>query len=86
MKIETKFGLREIVCTHQKRIGDRTIPDLIGEVVIIQVSSLSDGKPIYFVRLTDGQILPFAETDLIGDPEFDQEAGAYPKHETEGDG
>ena len=77
MKIETKFGLREIVVTRQKRMGDRIIPDLIGEVVTIQVSALVNGEPIYFVRMTEGQILPFTESDLIGDPDFDQEKGAY---------
>lgn len=78
MQISTKFGLREIVTTHQKRIGDRIIPDLIGEVVSIQVSTLPEGI-IYFVRVTGGQILPFAEDELIGDPDFDQEAGRYPE-------
>jgi hypothetical protein len=77
MKISTKFGLREIVTTHQKRIGDRIIPDLIGEVVSIQVSALPDGT-IYFVRVTGGQILPFAEDELIGDPDYIQELGKYP--------
>ena len=78
MNISTKFGLREIVTTHQRRIGDRIIPDLIGEVVTIQVSTLS-AAPVYFVRVTDGQILPYAESELIGDPDFDQEAGKYPE-------
>jgi hypothetical protein len=77
MNISAKFGLREIVTTHQKRIGDRIIPDLIGEVVTIQASIMSDA-PIYFVRMTDAQILPFAEGDLIGDPDYDQDAGKYP--------
>jgi hypothetical protein len=77
MNIATKFGLREIVTTHQKRIGDRIIPDLIGEVVAIQVSALTPGV-VYFVRLTDGQILPFGESELVGDPGYDQQAGAYP--------
>ena len=77
MNISAKFGLREIVTTHQKRIGDRIIPDLIGEVVSIQVSALPEGI-IYFVRVTGGHILPFAEGDLIGDPDYDQDAGKYP--------
>lgn len=80
MNISTKFGLREIVTTHQRRIGDRIIPDLIGEVVSIQVSVLPEGT-VYFVRVTGGQILPFAEDDLIGDPDYDQEAGKYPEGE-----
>lgn len=76
MNISTKFGLREIVTTHQKRIGDRIIPDLIGEVVSIQISTLS-APAIYFVRVSGGQILPFAENELIGDPDYSQALGGY---------
>lgn len=78
MQISTKFSLREIVTTHQKRLGDRIIPDLIGEVVTIQVSVMADA-PVYLVRVTGGQILPFVEDELIGDPDFDQDAGRYPE-------
>ena len=66
VNIQTKFGLGEIVTTHQKRKGDQIIPDLIGEVVTIQVSTISTGT-IYFVRVTGGQILPFGEDELIGE-------------------
>lgn len=51
MNIQTKFGLGEIVATHQKRKGDQIIPDLIGEVVTIQASTMATGN-IYFVRVT----------------------------------
>lgn len=77
MNIQTKFGLGEIVTTHQKRKGDQIIPDLIGEVVTIQASTMATGN-IYFVRVTGGQILPFGEDELIGDPDYDQEKGGYP--------
>jgi len=75
VNIQTKFGLGEIVATHQKRMGDQIIPDLIGEVVTIQVSTMATGN-IYFVRV-GGQILPFGEDELIGDPDYDQEKGGY---------
>lgn len=77
MNIQTKFGLREIVTTHQRHKGDQILPDLIGEVVTIQVSTMATGT-VYFVRVTGGQILPFGEDELIGDPDFDHEAGKYP--------
>lgn len=66
VNIQTKFGLGEIVATHQKRMGNRIILDQIGEVVTI-----------YFVRI-GGRILPFGEDELIGDPDYDQEKGGYP--------
>lgn len=78
MNIATKFGLREIVTTHQRRRGDQIIPDLIGEVVGVHVSTLSEGVT-YSVRVTGGQILPFGEDELIGDPDFDHETGKYPE-------
>ena len=83
MNIVTKFGLGEIVTTHQKRQGDRIIPGLIGEVVTIQASTLTPGI-IYFVRVTDGTLLPFGESELVGDPDYDQQAGAYPATTPEG--
>jgi hypothetical protein len=83
MNIATKFGLGEIVTTHQKRKGDRIIPDLIGEVVTIQASTLTPGI-VYFVRVTDGMLLPFGEAELVGDPDYDQQAGGYPVAEKEG--
>lgn len=76
VNIQTKFGLGEIVATHQKRMGNRIILDQIGEVVTIQVSTISAGT-IYFVRI-GGRILPFGEDELIGDPDYDQEKGGYP--------
>lgn len=74
MKIETKFGLGEIVVTERKKRGDDAIPDIIGEVVAIIVTKQSI---VYHVRLTEGMIAPFDGADLIGDPDYDQEAGGY---------
>lgn len=66
VNIQTKFGLGEIVTTRQRSKGDKIIPDLIGEVVTIQVSTMATGN-IYFVRVSGGQILPFGEDELIGE-------------------
>lgn len=49
--------------------------DQIGEAITIQVSLMA-AKTIYFVRV-GGQILPFGEDELIGDPDYDQEKGGY---------
>ncbi len=75
MKIETKFGLGEIVVTERKKRGDNAIPDIIGEIVAIIFTKQAT---VYHVRLTDGTIVPFDGADLIGDPDYDQEAGGYP--------
>lgn len=77
MNIATKFGLREIVTTHQRRRGDQIIPDLIGEVVGVHVSTLSEGVT-YSVRVTGGQILPFGEDELIGGSGFRPRDGEIP--------
>lgn len=75
MKIETKFGLGEIVVTERKKRGDDAIPDIIGEVVAIIATKQAI---VYHVRLTEGTIVPFDGEDLINDPDYDQEAGGYP--------
>lgn len=75
VNIQTKFGLGEIVTTHQRRKGNQIIHDQIGEAITIQVSLMA-AKTIYFVRV-GGQILPFGEDELIGDPDYDQEKGGY---------
>lgn len=63
VNIQTKFGLGEIVTTHQRRKGNQIIHDQIGEAITIQVSLMA-AKTIYFVRV-GGQILPFGEDELI---------------------
>lgn len=76
MRYESKFGIGEIVVTRQKRLGDRIIPDLIGEVFAVQFGR--DSCMVY-VRMTDGQLLPFREDELENDPEYDQDLGCYPE-------
>lgn len=74
MKYKSKFGIGELVTTKQKRAGDRIIPDLIGEVFAVHFGR---GACMVLVRMTDGQILPYREDELEGDPEYDQETGCY---------
>ena len=76
MKFESKFGLGEIVVTQQKVRGDRINQDIIGEVIGI---SFFPKCPVgYTVRIGGtGQAHNFLESELIGDPTFDQETG-YP--------
>lgn len=77
MIFKTKFGLGEIVLTAQKERGDRIAQDLIMEVVTIGFDR--DGKAFYGCRVAgSGLIVQATESELIGDPAFDQEAGCYP--------
>lgn len=41
VNIQTKFGLGEIVTTHQRRKGNQIIHDQIGEAITIQVSLMA---------------------------------------------
>lgn len=74
MKYESKFGIGEIVTTHQKEHDGRIIPDLIGEVIGV---TFDRDAIVVHVRLSGGSIQLFREADLIGDPKFDQERGGY---------
>lgn len=79
MKFETKIGIGEIVCTYQKWRKDRgeCVPDLLMEVVGIYFDH--DKKPMYICRDgRTGQLVHCVESELIGDPSFDQETGTYP--------
>lgn len=77
MQFESKFGIGEILVTHQKVRGDNRInQDIIGEV--IGVSFQTGAEPVYCLRIGGtGQTHNFMEAELIGDPTFDQETG-YP--------
>ena len=74
MKYESKFGIGEIVTTHQKEHDGRIIPDLIGEVVAV---TFDRAAIAVHVRISDGHVQLFREADLIGDPGFDQKRGGY---------
>ena len=76
MKFTTPFGLGEIVCTHQRERDLGTYPDMILKVVAIQFDL--GGQATYLCRNAGaGNIVVCAEHELIGDPQFDQEAGKY---------
>lgn len=74
MKYESKFGIGEIVTTHQKEHDGRIIPDLIGEVIAVTFDSTAIAV---HVRLSGGSVQLFREAELIGDSDFDQERGGY---------
>lgn len=48
VNIQTKFGLGEIVTTHQRRKGNQIIHDQIGEAITIQVSLLETQMSLGF--------------------------------------
>jgi hypothetical protein len=77
VKYESQFGIGEIVTTKQLVRGDKIMHDEIGEVTVVQFDKAT---VTVFVRMANGNgIHPFRECDLIGDPDFDQEAGKYPE-------
>jgi hypothetical protein len=77
MKFESKFGIGEIVCTKQVFSSRGVFQDVLLKVIAVNFSS--DGLPAYTVRLQDGQLTVFQESELIGDPDFNQETGKYPE-------
>lgn len=75
MKFKSPFGIGEIVCTKQLTSGDRIRHDLTGEV--IGVTFAKEGQDSVLVRVHDGRLVQLMPSELIGDPEFDQDAGRY---------
>lgn len=77
MKFQTKFGLKEIViyATHH-----REKQSFIDEYLEVQAITFDiDGNASYLCRYpASGVTAWFAESQLEGDPLFDQEAGCYP--------
>ena len=77
MKFTTAFGLGEIVCTRQRATVNGIYPDMILKVVGIQFGL--DHQMIYLCRSPgSGNIVACTESELIGDPAFDHDVGAYP--------
>lgn len=77
MKFESKFGLGEIV-THEMKNATEVVGDFLMEIVGIQIDR--DKKFMYICRHTasdGGQVALYHESELIGDPDFDQDAGQY---------
>jgi hypothetical protein len=74
MKLESKFGIGEIVCTKQTVTKDRVFQDAMFKIVAV---TFAESETTYLARLENGQPVAFMESELIGDPDFDQEHG-YP--------
>ena len=74
MKFETKLGLGEVAITkaHNKA---RVYEDAIVEIIGIHFDR--DKNVTYIVRYSNGNVSTFKESELIGDPDFDQETGTY---------
>ena len=76
MKFTTAFGLGEIVCTRQRETVNGIFPDMLLKVVAIQFSL--DGQTAYLCRSARaGNIVVCVEDELMGDPDFNQDTGAY---------
>lgn len=78
MKFETKFGLGEIVAKEIYR-GDELVGDELLEVIAIVVAK--SGMSYHCRHPNSMQLIHFEEHELIGDPDYDQEAGGYPVKE-----
>lgn len=74
MKFESKFGLGEIVSRTRYK-GDEIVADELYEVVAVAFDG--DGNTAYSCRAPKGALIQFSETEIEGDPNFDQEAGCY---------
>lgn len=85
MKFESKFGIDEI-CIHDPFRGrdkEGSAPrDLLVKVVAIQFNSAATTYICENI-LNNGHVefLHCNESDLIGDPDFDHEKGAYQESE-----
>lgn len=74
MKFESKYGLGEIV-SYTRYKNKVVVLDAMLEVIGVHFSVEGIG---YYCRGTNNIVVHFAEEDLEGDPDFDQEAGCYP--------
>lgn len=87
MKFETKFGLGEICTYHDDSDrGGRQLRDLLVKIVSINLGDdLVVSYGVEHVTSTVGmQRFHTTETNLGGDPDYDQEAGCYPADDTGG--
>lgn len=78
MKFESKFGVGEIVCMDTVKASGNVVSSELLKVVTVAFGT--DLIPAYLCRYprTGAQIWA-AENELIGDPDFDQDAGKYPE-------
>lgn len=88
MKFESKFGLGEIVYIRgvsdaAPTRGSNVADDEIGKVIAVHF--LLGQAPVFTVRYLNRAGYQVSENlveqMLIGDPEFDQDAGGYPEEE-----
>lgn len=88
MKFESRFGIGEVVCTAQNVSSDRAMMDIavrvIGVAFYCGVTNKTGDSCNYICRLPNGTISSFLESELIGDPEFDQDIRGYPRTENGG--
>ncbi len=80
MKFQSKFGLGEIVCTERKVREDIGKLHLDQILKIIAITFDVAGVTTYVCRNAEhGNTVVYFESELIGDPAYDQEKGAYPE-------
>ena len=77
MKFESKFGIGEVVLTAQRWHGSRLLQDQI--LVVTGIVFQANNERAYYARTGEGFVHCFGEHELIGDPDFNQETGEYPK-------
>lgn len=81
MKFESKFGIGEVVISGTPDSPERSIKDNFYKVTAVTFGM--DGEIVIHARHPEGgYIVAFSESELIGDPDFDQEKG-YPEKETD---
>jgi hypothetical protein len=77
MKFESKFGIGEIVIyrTHERADKSKNCPN--GALLEVQgIYFGMDGETVYSCRyIGTGVTVGFSESQLVGDPEFNQDSG-----------
>ncbi len=78
MKFESKFGIGEIVAYEPRQLRDK---DYQPNDALLEVQGVffgMDGKVEYICRYpATGVTAGFSESQLIGDPDYDQNTGSY---------
>ena len=83
MKFESKYGLGEICLVNMQEAQpnmERMLPELM--VKVLAVTFEVDGRWFYTVEHIDNNRkigrFTMPETEMTGDPDYDQETGGYP--------
>lgn len=83
MKFESKFGVGEIVIRESHQNG-KLAQERMMEVIAVLFGK--ENEVSYICEDThNGHRQQYCESMLVGDPDFDQEAGSYPKEPEEGE-